>query len=242
VVEAADLILLEATLETIQQLKAAMLSDPSLMFIADGPTLPPEDWNRLTREMSARGIPGFMVSKMQPWYVSLMLAIPPCAMAGMAEQNGVDQRIMARAEIHNIPTRALEAYDVVFSLFGNNDSTNQIEMIRMALTTAEDGDAMITTLIDAYLSGEHRAIWELNRLQAMEVQTETDAGITKVFNEMEAKMLTDRNANWMQVILEASNDTDNILVAVGAAHLSGKKGLLYLLEQAGYKLTRVQDF
>ena len=258
IVDAADLILLEATRQTMQQLKTAMLSDRSLMFITDGPTLPDrlptEDWDRLSREMSARGIPGFMVSKMQPWYVSMMLAIPPCAMAGMAKQNGVDQRIMARAATHGIPTRALEEYDVIFSLFGGQDSADEVEMIRMALDGAKDGDRMIATLIEAYLSGEHRAIWELSRLQAMEVTMQSGQDHTKTFATMETKMLTDRNANWMQVILEAGNDTTNdtgndtanstgnILVAVGAAHLSGQDGLLSLLEQAGYKLSRVHGF
>lgn len=244
VVEAADLILLEATRETMQQLKTEMATDPSLMFIKDGPTLidrlPPEVWDRLSTEMSARGIPSFMVSKMQPWYVSMMLAIPPCAMTGMAEQNGVDQRIMARAETHNIPTRALEAYDVVFSLLGENDTGDDLDMIRMALIAANEGDAMIATLIKTYLSGDHRAIWELNRLQTMEAQA--DADVTGMFDEMEAKMLTNRNANWMPVILAAADDTENIVIAVGAAHLSGKDGLLFLLEQAGYSLTRVEGF
>ncbi len=248
IVDAADLILLEATRETMEQLKSAMLTDASLMFITDGPTLPdrlsPEDWSLLTTEMSARGIPGFMVSKMQPWYVSMMLAIPPCAMAGMTEQNGVDQRIMARAEVQNVATRALEPFDILFSLFGSDDDDEYAELdnIRMGLSMAHNGDALISTLIEAYLSGEHRAIWELNRLQASDALPLTPDEAAEMFSDLETSMLTDRNANWMKVILPATHDADNILVAVGAAHLSGNNGLLYLLEQAGYTLTRVESF
>ncbi len=246
IVDAADLILLEATRETMEQLKSAMLTDASLMFITDGPTLPdrlsPKDWDLLTTEMSARGIPGFMVSKMQPWYVSMMLAIPPCAMAGMTEQNGVDQRIMARAEAQNVATRALEPFDILFSLFGSDDDEAELDNIRMGLGMAHNGDALISTLIEAYLSGEHRAIWELNRLQASDTLPLTPKEATEMFSDLETTMLTDRNANWMNVILPATDNADNILVAVGAAHLSGKNGLLYLLEQAGYTLTRVEGF
>jgi len=245
-IKAADLILLEANREAMERLKTEMLTDSSLMFITDGPTLidrlSPENWERLSSEMSARGIPSFMVSKMLPWYVSMMLSIPPCAMTGLAAQNGVDQRIMTRAESHNIPTRALEAYDVVFSLLGAENTEDELNGVRMALITANEGDSMIATLTEAYLSGNHRAIWELTRLQAMETQTKANVDGINMFAEMEAKMLTDRNANWMPVILAATEEADNIVVAVGAAHLSGKIGLLYMLEQSGYALTRVEGF
>lgn len=246
IVQAADLVLLEATSDTMEQLKTEMLTDASLMFITDGPTLidrlPTQDWDRLSHEMSARGIPSFLVSKMQPWYVSMMLSIPPCAMAGIAAQNGVDQRIIAFAETNNIPTRALEAYDVVFSLFGGDNAAQELDGIRMALIGANDGDAMFATLVDAYLSGDHRAIWELSLHQAMEAQPETGMDVSKMFADMETKLLIDRNANWMEMILATAEDTENTLVAVGAAHLSGETGLLYMLEQAGYDLTRVDGF
>ena len=246
IADAADLILLEGTRESMDKLKERMIKDPAAMFITDGPTLPerlPEDeWQALITEMSARGIPGFMAAKMQPWYVSMMLAIPPCAMAGMAEQNGVDFRIMEYADSHNIPTRALEPYDTLFSLFGGDDPQEELDAIRLALVGAKNGDAMIATLIDTYLSGEHRAIWEFNRLQIKRVSGLSEAEADKMFTEMEGPLLIDRNVNWMDVILPAAAEKDNIIVAVGAAHLSGEKGLLYMLEQSGYTLTRVEGF
>ena len=242
----AELILLEATRESMEKMKQRMVKDPSVMFITDGPTLPerlPEDeWQALVTELSTRGIPGFMASKMQPWYVTMMLSIPPCALTGMAEQNGVDHRIMDYADSHDIPTRALEPYDTVFSLFGSDTPEQELDGIRLALAGAKNGDAMIATLIDTYLSGQHRAIWELNRYQMRHDSGLSEAEADKLVAEMEGPMLNDRNANWMDVILPAAEETDNIIVAVGAAHLSGEKGVLYLLEQNGYTLTRVDGF
>ncbi len=242
----ADLILLEGTRETLDKLKQQMIKDPAVMFITDGPTLPerlPEDeWQTLTKELSIRGIPAFMASKMQPWYVSMMLSIPPCALAGMAEQNGVDYRILDYADSHNIPTRALEPYDTVFSLFGDDTPEKELDGIRIAMAGAKTGDAMISTLIETYLSGQHRAIWELNRYQMRHDSGLSQAEADKLVTEMEGPMLNDRNANWIKVILPAAAEADNIIVAVGAAHLSGEKGVLYLLEQSGYTLTRVDGF
>lgn len=246
IVDASDLIMLEADSKSIEALKSAMLTDASLMFITDGLTLPerlsPEDWESVTTKMSARGFPGFMVSKMQPWYVSLMLSIPPCAMASLAKQNGVDQRIMARAEAKTIPTRSLEDYNVVFSAFRSMEDGTDLDMIRMALASDTNADAMTYTTIEIYLSGNHRQIWELSRHHAYEVANPTNQDIEKVFSEMEAVLLNDRNISWVPVILDAARESKSILVAVGAAHLSGKTGLLYQLEQAGYTLTRNKDY
>ncbi len=242
----ADLILLEGTRGSMDKLKNRMLKDPAVMFITDGPTLPErlpeEEWQALITEMSARGIPSFLTAKMQPWYVSMMLAIPPCAMAGMAEQNGVDFRIMEYADSHSIPTRALEPYDTLFSLFGDDDPKEELDAIRLALVGAKNGDAMIATLIDTYLSGEHRAIWEFNRMQTKRDSGLSEAEANRLFAEMEGPLLIDRNTSWMDVILPAAAEADNIIVAVGAAHLSGEKGLLYMLEQSGYTLTRIEGF
>jgi uncharacterized protein len=50
-------------------------------------------------------------------------------------------------------------------------------------------------------------------------------------------MMTDRNRAWIPVI-EAAAKQGPILVAFGALHLSGKTGVLRLLEQDGYSITR----
>ncbi len=51
-------------------------------------------------------------------------------------------------------------------------------------------------------------------------------------------MLDTRNALWMPRILGRAEG--NIVVAVGAAHLSGDAGLLAQLNQAGYSLSRAE--
>lgn len=49
-------------------------------------------------------------------------------------------------------------------------------------------------------------------------------------------MLVHRNAAWIPVI-EATEGT-TLVVAVGALHLPGETGILNLLQQQGYSLTR----
>ena len=243
IIDTADLVLLEGDSTAMKQLKAKITTDPSITFITDGPTLPEllteEEWQQLSVEMSARGIPAFMVSKMRPWFVSMMLAIPPCAMSAMKEPNGVDQRIIKRAEAQNIPTGSLEPFDTVFSLFGDQDG---LDMIRIGLAGTESGDAMIATMTDEYLAGHHRELWEFSRIYAFETMDHPKEAVAKMFSEMERVMLSERNINWIDGILTTAKDNDNLVIAVGAGHLSGEKGVLFLLKQAGYAVTRVDGF
>lgn len=52
-------------------------------------------------------------------------------------------------------------------------------------------------------------------------------------------MLTDRNIGMTNKIDELIKDVKNHTVAVGAAHFIGEDGILKLLEEKGYKITRV---
>lgn len=52
-------------------------------------------------------------------------------------------------------------------------------------------------------------------------------------------MLTDRNIGMTNKIDELIKDGKNHTVAVGAAHFIGEDGILKLLEEKGYKITRV---
>ena len=56
--------------------------------------------------------------------------------------------------------------------------------------------------------------------------------------EDEAKMLTNRNVNWVNQ-LKTILPQKSVFVCVGAGHLPGENGVLNLLRQAGYTITPV---
>jgi len=57
--------------------------------------------------------------------------------------------------------------------------------------------------------------------------------------QFEQKLVVDRNASWIPKI-EAQIGERSSFIAVGAAHLGGKKGVLELLRQKGYTLTPIR--
>jgi uncharacterized protein YbaP (TraB family) len=53
-------------------------------------------------------------------------------------------------------------------------------------------------------------------------------------------LLYDRNANWSKKLQELM-PKNSLVVAVGAGHLPGTKGVLNLLREAGYKVEPVKN-
>jgi uncharacterized protein len=241
-IAAASTVLVEAGPEEEAQLMARLAEDPSVMMITEGPTLleqmPPEEWNRLAIAMSERQIPPFMAAKFQPWYVTMMLSIPPCSIADMVDANGLDASVIATALEQNIPLRALEPYDTVFSIFGSMTSAEQIEMINTSLAMEDQAVDMSITLADAYFAEDSRVIWEFLKDQMYDLPGYTPAEVEAEFALMEDAMMASRNRNWIPVMERAAKDGP-VFAAFGALHLSGHDGVLALLERAGWQLERL---
>ena len=240
-IETAAAVYAEATEEELGQLQSEMSRNPALFMIGPGePTLPerlPEaEWQRLKDELSARGLPPFIASKFQSWYVMMMLGIPPCAMTDLASgAEGLDKMILERADAAGVPTEALEPYDTLFRVFGTLKDEDDLGLIRAAIAMTDRSEDMYHTLTESYFSQDHRAIWELSRVVGRNIPGLTAEQADADFAKMEEILLTSRNRAWIDVILPAAEGR-RIVVAVGAAHLSGRDGVLNLLAQKGYAL------
>jgi len=246
VVEAADLLLVEATEAEMAKMQAEIGRRPNLLFLTEGPSLlerlTPEEWAQLSAELSERGVPGMMAAKMQPWYVAMMLGMPACAIPqpGQAMQ-GLDKMLMDAAAEAGTPTRALEAYDTVFDIFARFTMDQQLDMIRASLPLAGAAEDIFATLTAAYFAQEHRRIWEFSRLMTLNAPGADPAQARADFDLLERALLTERNRAWMEVIeAEAGSGTAprKLVVAAGAAHLSGPAGVLTLLAADGWDLER----
>ncbi|HWJ90604.1 MAG TPA: TraB/GumN family protein [Flavisolibacter sp.] len=91
--------------------------------------------------------------------------------------------------------------------------------------TDEDDMKMLT---DAYRMQELDKMDELTKKEDMGMQNFTDM------------LLYNRNANWAKK-LEGLMAKNSLVVAVGAGHLPGDKGVISLLRKAGYKVEPVKN-
>ena len=239
----SKLVLVEAGPKEQALLKARLAKDPSLVVNTDGPTLPellPEaDWQALAAALSARGVPGFMAAKFRPWYIAVLLSIPPCAMT-TGLPNGLDQRLIARAADLGLPVEALEPYDTAFKLFQDGSLSEQVTLLTGAIAAEAQSEDMNATMIASYFAEDVRLGWEFTKLWTRSLPGYDPAAAEAEFALMEGTMMTARNLAWIPVIEAAVAKTDGpVLVAFGALHLAGDQGVLALLQEVGFTLERI---
>ena len=240
----ADLLLVETTPAEEAEMQEAFLADPGLYLIQDGPTLPdllPADvWEDVQAAAAERGMPAFVISQFQPWYLSLTLGIPSCAMSELAQgQRGLDHMLMTTADQGGVPVQALEGWETLISVLASDPLEEQLDVLKMGLLPAEDQSAMFVAMLDSYFSEQIAAVWEVSQVAAAALSDMSEAETAALMEDTKTVLLTDRNQKWMPVIAEAVAAHDNIVVAVGAAHLPGKDGMLDLLEADGWAITRI---
>lgn len=240
----ARTVLVEAGPDEEKALKAQIARDPSTMVITEGPTLnqqlPPDVWKELSEAMSARGIPPFMTAKFKPWYVLTLLSIPPCAMLQMtAEPEGLDRLVIKVAQEAAIPVRPLEPYDTLFKIFGSLTETELTEMLASTLAIEPVGEDYFTTLVDSYFAGESRAAWEMMRFLSYDMPGYTPDEVDAEFARMEEIVASSRNRAWIPVLTRAAAEGP-VFAAFGALHLSGKDGVLNLLQEQGFTIEELK--
>lgn len=236
-----DSVYLETNSEGTAALQTALASDPSLVFSTAGPTLPEllDDtiWTQLRRQMADRGVPAPLLAKMQPWYVTLMLSAPTCATQGLdTVTGGLDHRIERAARALDRPVLSLEPWESLFTLFATLPQADQIEMLTASVLSDDLTQVTFNGTLDLYFRQQHARAWHLPKVLFDRTPGMSPARQARVLAQAEELLLTRRNRAWMPVILDASR-TGPILVAVGAAHLTGTNGLLKALEQNGFSLT-----
>ena len=245
----ADAVFVEAGPEEERRLTDALSSDPTLMVDPAGPTLPERlddrDWQALAAAMAERGMPAVMTAKLRPWYVAMMLGISPCMMKQMAEGDaqGLDHRIIEQAVSMEVPVRALEPWDTVFTLFSHLSPGQEIEMIRASLPAAAHADDYAVTLTEAYFAGDVWAIWEFGRFDAYRNSGLTREQVDQQMDLAQEHLMERRNEAWIAPLTAGSRDAADrgkgILAAFGALHLPGEGGVLRLLEQDGWTIERL---
>lgn len=236
--DSADLLILEATSDDQMGLQAMAMRNPELFFITTGPTLidllGDDVWAEAKARFEALGVPGVMAAKFQPWYASLTLSLAPCAMQVIQSgEKGFDRQLEDRAKRRSVPIATLDDPEQLLAMFTGADQAQQLEYLRLSLETTTDTAAAMSTLMKAYFEGRVREAWEHSRILIDQLDIPDGE---EIFDEVNQVILVDRNKSWEPKIASLVSGK-NVVLAVGAAHLSGETGVLRALERAGYKIS-----
>ena len=110
---------------------------------------------------------------------------------------------------------------------------DQVAMLRQAEDEFERLPRQISRVVDAYLARDLAGLWRISQ------ESRGDGPEERRLNEvLMRRLLHERNAR-MAERSEARLREGGAFIAVGALHLYGDTGVLALLEQRGWRVTRV---
>ncbi len=188
-----------------------------------------EAWQRARRAAQARGIPGDALPLMEPWALAITLSLP-----AMDPAATLDRVLFQRASDRGRPVTGLETAEEQIALFADLSEAEQLDLLRTALDVVEEGRLapMFESLTAAWLRGDLATLMEIAGNNPMLPDGDrNDAFMTRVVDERNERMV-----ERMQPLI----DRGGAFVAVGALHLPGERGVLRLLEEAGYTVTPVE--
>ncbi|MBC7280842.1 MAG: TraB/GumN family protein [Hoeflea sp.] len=243
--DTADTVVIE-TIDILDPVKAqaALLTDPELTMFTDGSTLTSrlsEDDARLVEaELSRRGIPLALVSRMKPWMIAGMVALPACELARKADGVAfLDIKIASSARDQGKQLLGLESIGEQMSAMAGLPIEFHMRGLVETIRLADLMPDIMATMTELYLKGEIALIMPVIMAAGPDDAGAVTVGELDGYAEFEERIVTLRNhvmADRAVPILE----NGNAFMAVGALHLPGDEGLVSLLRDAGYTLSAIR--
>ncbi len=170
-----------------------------------------------------------IATTMKPWLLAVIFDLPK-----PQSPYTLDAMLMSLAQSRSKPIRALETVEEHFTVLDSFSIEDQLVMLRTVLKrTPAERERNFEELVKTYLSGNLDKIIEVNARQSgQQLPPELWARILQ-------KLLDERNVRMAERIQQQTAER-SAFIAVGAAHLAGKGGLLARLRGAGYQVTPVK--
>lgn len=226
----SDKVYLELDMDDMMQMMSAMMhmnmrGDTSLSDL-----LSPADYKKVKEyfEKKSSLIPFTMMERYKPLLIESMILEQSEKCDNMIV---IEQLVMEQANRYGKEIKGLETFAYQLGIFDQIPYKIQaqqlVKMVEEAETGKDDDKDEMKMLTDAYRKQE---------LNKMDELTKDDPGIG-AFTDI---LLYSRNANWAKKLQDIMANNP-VVVAVGAGHLPGKKGVLNLLKEAGYKVEPVKN-
>jgi len=209
-----------------------------LTVLPDGKTLDdilPDDVAHMVKTALASRLMSYEGFKtMKPWMLMQLLSYPACELASQVTDNPiVDKDVAARARAAGKTLIGLETAREQFASLDAIPMTAQIEMLKASALLSGQIEDLHETFVQLYLAGEVSMIDILGRYLLGENFDQI------AYNAFMETLLDARNLRMRDRALPHLRE-GGIFIAVGGLHLPGDKGLVELLRQEGFTVTRLQ--
>jgi uncharacterized protein YbaP (TraB family) len=184
--------------------------------------------------LAGKGTTPEMAHHLKLWMLAVTASLPQCEVQGQLQGlPEVDESFARIAEAHHVPVVGLESVDEqlkVISSISPELAASQLKSMAHGGSFADGGYATLLSL------------YQQKRPTAALAVLDAAPGITaegrRATAELTLKLLADRN-DTMAERAAPLLDKGGAFIAVGALHLSGKRGLIELFRKRGFAVTKV---
>ena len=217
---------------------AVLLMKPELTMFTDGRSLDSllskDDLKTLQDGLKARGITYSAVSRMKPWMLMGVVALPACELARKGDKNiFLDKKIALQAAAEGKQIKGLETLEEQVNAINSLPIDLHIKSMVEAIRLGKKMDDLFFTMTDLYLTQQIGVLTPLTKAIAPD-GTDDESG----YGAFEDLIITKRNHLMAEraapILAEGST-----FIAVGAAHLPGDEGLVELLRKQGFTVTAI---
>lgn len=173
------------------------------------------------------GMPMVMMDSFRPGLLVSSLSVLEFQRLGFTPE-GVDAHFYARAIEDGKPVGELETVDEQFAVLASMGEGYENEFIRYSLQDIDNIGDSIESLVRAWRSGNEQQL-EADFVTPMQEQSQA----------LYDSLLANRNHAWMARIEAMFTEPGTEYVLVGAAHMVGDDGLLRLLRERGFQVSRL---
>lgn len=241
VIKSADLVFLEQNpAQWNLTPEQAMQRLQNHFVLPNGKSLPEmvsrEEWQRLLSMTGRMGLSHELAPRMQPWVYAEVFARSSCGVRGFTSPHGLDTRIARYALRHGKPIGGLEQLGDGLRAFSGRRVRDQVAHLQLTMHSEVQRNDIAVTLREAYFDEALTEGWILAHWQQVNAAAGSAREADRLMEQLNRRLHDDRNRAWLPVLLKRPEQV--IFVAVGAAHLPGKNGLLNLLKRRGFSLER----
>jgi hypothetical protein len=164
---------------------------------------------------------------LKPWVVALTMTALQLQKLGFDPNYGVDRYLAQRAAKSRKTVVGLETASFQIGLIDQLPERDQESMLRQSLKEMDVLDRGLDQIVQAWSTGN------VARLEALLL------GGMREYPAVHQTVIVDRNRRWLPQIEKMIEQGESALIAVGAAHLIGKDGVIELLKARGYTVEQM---
>lgn len=245
----SDAIAVEVDVVALQEDMELMTEISSMMIYTDGTNLT----NHISDELLSifndyveqYGVSGFsseyieLLYMYKPWVLYSLISNDVILDAGFEAESGIDMYFINQAKENGMEIIEVESAKFQYDMLDSFSLELQEFMLKDSLETSRDSSVMSMKLM--------LSLWEEGDVEAFEIllneeTAELMGGMTeeeqKLYEEYNKKMITDRNIGMTDKVEELLKGDQDVFYIVGSAHMVGEDGIVQLLQDRGYIVTK----